>query len=153
MKLLKTALQIASDGISYLSNEGSWSMKEHERVVVDAVLSQLDSIHENHFYSQLERPFFIERSNKGRINIFRPYGDVLDISELFPDFSDTLYSVHFYVEKSRNKANVSFYKGNLFSVEFQKPYSFFQDAKLKVESVIRGYSDDSFTRTIDSYEH
>jgi len=101
---------------------------------------------------QLAQRYFIERSNN-RINRFSFYDPNDDLRVPDEAFSDLLIKVKFRVDGRRQTAHVTFYKGNLFSIEFKKPGKFYLGKNLEIGDVEIGKPSQSFTRAIDRLEH
>jgi hypothetical protein len=136
----------------FVSGDGSWKLRSHERAVLDAAIAHLTSDAKKIVAEQLRQRYFIERTNK-RINLFRYYAtrDVLRIPD--PEFSDLLLRVQILVEAKKEFAHVIFYKGHLFSIEFKNLGRSYAHKELVVVDVVRGKTSQTYTRAIDRLEH
>lgn len=139
--------------ITYLSGEGSWRLREHEKVVLNAAINILSESHRQLVEQQLKEKFFIERIPDGRINVFRfywskPYLKIEDV-----EFDDLLLQVHITVNGRKQIAHVVFYRGYLFSIEMKNPGNFYKGTGLAIEKVLKGKSSQSYTEAIDRLEH
>lgn len=139
--------------LSYVFGEGSWSIKAHEKSVLNAALGELDEDARELAGRQLARSFFVERTSGGRINIIRFYDPVAELRLPSDDFSDLLVKVKVKVDGRQQTAHVTFYKGLLFSVEFRKPGKFYAGKELETVDVSIGKPSQSYTHGIDRLEH
>ena len=139
--------------LSYVFGEGSWSFRAHEKLVLDAVLEDLDTSAREVVARQLEQSYFVERASRGRINVIRFYDPAAGPRIPIDDFSDRLVMVKVTVDGRQQTAHVTFYKGLLFSVEFKKPGKFYADKELKTGGVSIGKPGQSYTQRIDRLEH
>ena len=151
--MLRTLLRRLLHMLTYLSGEGSWELHSHEKIVLDAVVDHLDERLRRLIREQLEQSFFVERIPDGRINVFRFYrmNDELVVPDA--EFDDLLFRIHLMVNGRKQIAHVTFYKGQVFSVEMKKRGRFYKGADLKVEQVTLGNPKQTYTRAIDRLEH
>lgn len=150
---LKELVRRVNHFLTYLFGEGSWSIKEHEKLVLDAALGELDANAREFAGRQLERSYFVERTSSGRINVIRFYGPAAELRIPDEDFSDLLVKVKVGVDGRQQTAHVTFYKGLLFSIEFKKPGKFYSGKNLEISGVSIGKPSQSYTQGIDRLEH
>lgn len=150
---LKELFRRVNHLLTFLFGEGSWSIKEHERLILDAALGELDANVRELAGRQLEQSYFVERASHGRINVIRFYDPAAALRIPGDDFSDLLVQVKVNVDKRQQTAHVTFYKGLLFSVEFKKPGKFYAGKNLETGSVSIGQPSQSYTQGIDRLEH
>lgn len=156
MLLLEKMSQVARrcmDALTFIFGEGSWSLKAHELEVLNAALSILDEKARTLVEKQLDQGYFVERVPDGRINVFRFYDAIHDLRLPSPEFSDLLVSVKFIVDGARETAHVTFYKGQIFSIEFKKPGKFYVGKNIEIGDSEIGESGQSYTHEIDQSEH
>ncbi len=139
--------------ITYLSGEGSWRLREHEKIILNAVISKLSENHRKLVEQQLKEKFFIERIPDGRINVFRFYQPKPDLKIEDEEFDDLLFKVYIIVNGKKQISHVVFYRGYLFSIEMKKPGKFYRGEDLAIEKVLKGKSSQSYTEAIDRLEH
>ena len=139
--------------LTFLSGEGSWTLRRHERIVLDAVLARLSETDAIAVRHQLASPYFVERIPDGRINILRHYRGPTGSTFASEAFDDCLFKVRIAVDGNMLEAHVVFYKRRLFSIEFNKEGGFFRDKAIRVDSVRRGRAAQSYTAAIDRLEH
>lgn len=139
--------------ITYLSGEGSWRLREHEKIILNAVISKLSENHRKLVEQQLKEKFFIERIPDGRINVFRFYRPKPDLKIEDAEFDDLLFKVHIIINGKKQISHVVFYRGYLFSIEMKKPGKFYKGEDLAIEKVLKGKSSQSYTEAIDRLEH
>lgn len=136
----------------FVFGTGSWMLKSHEAQIIDAVLDQIDQADALKVRAQLKTQYFIDRTNKRIVTIHfddRPN----ELSLESQAFLDCLYVVNLLVNGTPQKAQVTFYRGFLFSVELRKPEEFNDSAKIEVVKILRGRAKDSLTAAIDRQEH
>ena len=145
-------LGFAWDFVSYVFRQGSWWINEHEKVVLNAAMQSLRDDDRDAIKRQISSSFFVERIPDGRINIFRFYfpGD-LSVAKGLGE--DELFRVRIDVQGAVEVANVCFYRGRLFSIEFKHPGRFYKDKLLSVINIEKGSLSDSYTNEIDREEH
>lgn len=139
--------------ITYLSGEGSWRLREHEKAVLNAAIDILSERHRQLVEQQLKEKFFIERIPDGRINVLRFYRPKPELKVEGVEFDDLLFRVHIIVNGRKQISHVVFYRGYLFSIEMKNPGKFYEGNSLAVEKVLKGKSSQSYTEAIDRLEH
>ena len=141
------------DILSYLWREGDWRLRPLHQAVINRLLTCLDSSTSSKIRSQLEQKYFMQFIPEGRINtfFFKNLSDDLLISD--PAFQDCLFKVEVFADGRKQRAQVTFYKGRIFSVEFKKPHKFFVGKDIKIGSVTLGKPKDTFTAVIDRAAH
>ena len=139
--------------LTFVCGEGSWSIKAHEKLVLDAALGELDGNARALLIWQLEQSFFVERASGGRINIIRFYDPAAGLRVPGDDFANLLAKVKVKVDGRQQTAHVTFYKGLLFSIEFKKPGKFYAGKDLVADDVLIGKPSQSYTQGIDRLEH
>jgi hypothetical protein len=139
--------------ITFISGEGSWGLKKHEIIILDAVIEILDQQKKILVSKQLKQSFFVERIPDGRINVFRFYykPDELKINSF--EFNDLLFRVYISVDNERQVAFVTFYKGYIFSLELKNPSKYYYAKSINTYDVETGRSSESYTIEIDKEEH
>jgi hypothetical protein len=102
--------------------------------------------------NQIDSRFRIDRSNP-RMNVIAvgQFPSALKIP--LPSFEDALFRVRLTVNGRRETANVTFYKGFVFSVETKQYRKFYKDKEVEVTDVAEGKPKQSITRAIDRREH
>jgi hypothetical protein len=138
--------------VHYVSGGGTWSLREHENQIIEAVVCALPPDKSMAVRRQLEQGFFVERSG-GRINILRYYENDPSLAIDSVQFKDCLFNVTIEVDGEDQTAHVSFYKGWLFSVEFKKPRKYYAGKQFVIRLVAEGRPQESFTRSIDRLVH
>lgn len=143
------------DFLHYLCCDGSWTLFEHEKALISAVLDYLDEPFASLVKSQLEKSYFIERMN-GRICVFRFYaGYIKDHQHRIKDaaFEDLLLKVSVNVDGKKETMHVTFYEGYLFSMEFKQPSGSYRNKSVQIQQVKLGKSKETYTIEIDREEH
>ncbi|MEM9631811.1 MAG: hypothetical protein AAGA50_10830 [Pseudomonadota bacterium] len=138
--------------LTFLSGEGSWSLRPVEAQLIKAALDHIDEADGKLLASQLSESFFVERINP-RIVVLRFYKIGSDQVVCSPDFEDKLIRVHFVADGKRQVSNVCVFEGVIFSVEMKDPRLLRKAKQLTVEKVVAGTPKQSLTRVIDRSEH
>jgi hypothetical protein len=124
----------------------------HEKKILSGVVETLDVEPKRLCQLQLAEDLYIERSHP-RINIIRLYEESHLLRIIGGEFEDALFKVRLAVENMKEAANVTFYRGFIFSIETKRPRKFYKDKTVAVLGVEVGAPDNSFTRAIDRLEH
>jgi hypothetical protein len=137
----------------YLWGQGDWKLRPLHQQVIDKLLAYLDHGQSDKIRSQLEQKYFMQFIPEGRINtfFFNNLPDTLLISH--PGFQDGLFKIEVFVDGRKQHAQITFYKGRIFSVEFKKPHKFFTGKDIEIGSVTSGQPKNTFTAAIDRAEH
>lgn len=128
------------------------SFLPHEVKIIYAVADLLSLDAQTKLRAQLSSRFFIDRSN--------PHMNVISIGQ-FPEtlgisgkgFRDCLFTVNNRVNGRVSKANVTFYRKFLFSVETRLPRRQLLGQEVDIISVIRGTPRETLSSAIDRSEH
>ncbi|MET1415692.1 hypothetical protein ABVF61_25705 [Roseibium sp. HPY-6] len=143
-----------SDGLRFLSFEGSWSLKPHEALTLNAALAWLPGDLENTARKQIAQRFFVERMSGGRVPCFRYYRMDPGLKIEGPLGSgDHFINVVLKIGRRRLNAKCVLHDGVVFGLEFPKPGSFFKNADIEVGSVSCDETAFSYTAVLDRAEH
>lgn len=135
-----------------VTGEGSWSLRPYETAVIKAVLGSLEVDIRQKIEKQLRKSYFVERTNK-HVNVIRFY-DMEDHLRVFEhEVQDSLFKVSTRLEGKVYDANVTFYKGLIFSVETKKAGGFYVGKGFDVINVKKGSPSHTVTKAIDRLEH
>jgi hypothetical protein len=139
--------------LCYLWGEGDWKLRDLHRQIIDKLMTQLEARVSDKIKSQLGHKYFIQFIPEGRINTF--FFDKLPNDLLISDsgFQDCLFKVEVFADGRKQQAQVTFYKGRIFSMELKKPHKFFVGKDIKIGSVTLGKPKDTFTAVIDRAAH
>lgn len=139
--------------IKHLSGEGGWHFYRHEKDVIEKALSIFSVDVACAVNNKIKEGIFVDRMLSGKICVIRYYGE--KDSHLIKNkiFDDLLVKVRLVVGGSSDVANVIFYRGSLFSVEFKNPSSFYIKNDVEICSAMLGNPKDSYTEAIDRQEH
>jgi hypothetical protein len=143
----------AWDALHYLSGNGSWTLSEHERLIVNAAIRHFPEDVQRLLEAQLHQRYFVERMSQGRFNVLRLYDDNSELRIQDPRFGDMLVVVRLSVDGNERDAHVVFLRGHLFSVEFRDKSSFYANRSVEVRDVKVGSPKQTYTRAIDRLEH
>jgi hypothetical protein len=138
----------------FLFGQGSWSLKNHEKIVLDAALNALEPNIRSIMEKQLSQDYFVDRISPGkRIVTFRFYEKDKSLIINDKEYSDLLLKVEIIIDGKKQTAHATFYNGYIYGLEFKKPYKFYKDKEINVGGVKIGKSGDTYTRVIDRAEH
>ncbi|WP_299484100.1 hypothetical protein [uncultured Roseibium sp.] len=147
-------LSYLADGLRFLSFEGSWSLKPHEALTLNAALEWLAGDLESVARAQLAQRYFVERMSNGRIPCFRYYRMDPGLKFAGPLGSgDHFINVVQKVERRNLTAKCVLHDGVVFGLEFPKPGNFFKNADIEVVSVSCDETAFSYTDALDRAEH
>ena len=139
-------------GVQYLFDGGSWKLKLHEKIIIDAVVQSIESNVRSLIYKQLSLPLFVERSNPRIIALhLKDWPDELRITA--PQFSDALYKVRLSVSGKRETANITFFNGFISTIETKNHWKTYQGKTLEILKVEESFSNQSMAIAIDRQEH
>jgi hypothetical protein len=152
MMTLQGALRRAWDFVYLISGSGSWRLRPHEQLVVDAAIEDLPADIRKTVRAQLEQAFFVERTSD-RIYVLRFYETRDELRIADPAFERRLVKIQLEFDGRTQNAHVTFHRGYLFSIEFEKPAKFYRRKKITVCGVRPGEPGESYTKAIDRLEH
>lgn len=141
-----------NDVLLFLFREGGRSLISIEKSVILSAAEWLGPKVLEKVKQQLEEKFFIERTNN-RVSVFRFVNRHERCALELPDFADRLVKVRLDVDGKPEVAQVTFYKGFIFSVEFKGPHKQYGKRDVRVIEVFEGKPSDSYTIEIDRSEH
>ena len=143
------------DLLYFLTGEGTWALRAHERIVLEAAITSLPHDAQQHFDALLKQRVFVQRSNRlvGRPRFYtKPYlRNHTSVDE--PTLSHQLLNVHVDVDGERQVAHVEFFHGRIDSIQFKKPASFYAGKTVCAADVSLGNPNLSHASAIDRKEH
>lgn len=145
--------RVFADFWRWLERDGSWGFRFPTGEIARHVAHTLTESDRRMLLAQFTRPFFQSWWSKGRINpifyYYLPEEDLLqgDI------YHESLFHVEINVEGKRQRANVNFYGGRLYSVELPKPIKFYKGKSVELGKVTQGSIRHSIARAINRLEH
>jgi hypothetical protein len=145
-------LRKAWEAIYLISGEGSWKLTDYEKVLANAVLEALSDKTKSEVLKQLSASYFVERtSNRVSVIRFHKPESVNQIEDV--EFEDSLYKIYSEVDGKKYKANVTFYKRRIFSIESSRQRKFFKGKNVLPLKVQKTSPSQSLTVAIDRSEH
>ncbi|MCY4335244.1 MAG: hypothetical protein OXC60_11320 [Litoreibacter sp.] len=142
----------ANETVFVLFGEGSWRLRHHEQVILNAGINNCEPEAQRLLQQQLLRGFFIEKTNS-KINVLRFRDPLEEVRLSAPEFQDMWFRVALLVNGKREISNVNIYRGLIFSFETRSPKKVYRRADLKVLSVKIDDGAKSLTKAIDRAEH
>jgi hypothetical protein len=150
--MLQKLLSSVHFGVQLIFGASSRRLLKHEGQIFDAVVDSLPSNQKSLVKQQLAAKFLIDRSNP-RVN-FIPIGELPAILQILEKpLDDALFKVNFVIDGKKEIANVTFYRGFIFSVETKRHRKFYKDSEIIVIGVEPGKPSQSMTNAINRQEH
>lgn len=152
---VKSLMQLLGDLLYFLTGEGSWSLRPHERVVIEAVIDTLPEHAQVLLRFQLNGTTFVQRSHK---QICRPRfytAPYLQDRRAIEDgqYSHKVVDVQFDVDGVNQVANVEFFRGRVDSIQFKRPAAHYVGKSLRVTGTRPGKPTRTHAAAIDRREH
>lgn len=153
--VFESLIRLIWDLLYFLTGEGSWSLRPHESVVLEAAIDSLPEPSRALFHSRLKGTMFVQRSHK-QISWPRfytaPY--LSDPRTIRGDeLSEYVVDVKFDVDGVSQVANVDFFKGRLDTIQFKRPASYYAGKTLRVTDVRPGKPHLTHGAALDRLEH
>ncbi len=151
----KSLIHFLSDLLYFLSGVGSWSLRPHERAVIEAVIDTLPEHSQVVFRSQLNGTIFVQRSHK-QISWPRfytaPYLRDMRAIEV-KENALKVVDVQLDVDGVKQVANVEFFEGRVDTIQFRRPAAYYVGKRLSVTGTQPGKSNRTHGAAIDRLEH
>jgi hypothetical protein len=143
------------DLLFFLTGEGSWALRPHERIVLEAAIANLPDHAQKLMRPLLKQTVFVQRSHV-QVSYPRFYSTfyVQNRSAIEDEFFvQNVLSVQIDVDEERQSAQVEFFKGRISSIQFKKPAKFYAGKEVKAMSVKPIKPNLSHAAAIDRLEH
>lgn len=149
------AINVFFNFTEYLTGGGDWKLRPIQQQLLGAFLSGLEPEVCALVEQQLTQPFYMQFWHGGRISpfFFKDFNLPRELRIPDPEFADRLYKIEMFVDGRKQQAHVTFYRGRIFSLEFKKPFKFYEGKDVRFGAVTLGKPKQSFTETIDRQEH
>lgn len=153
--LIRRAFRSFSHLTEHLTGTGGWKVTPLQQQVLDAFLSTLVPDIRALLEQQLAQPFFMQFWYKGRISpfFFDNFRLPREIRLPCPEFEDRRYKVEMFVDGRKQYAHINFTSGRIYSIEFKKPFKFYEGKEVRFGKVTVGKSNQSLAAAIDRQEH
>lgn len=155
MRAVKALMHFLWDLLYFLTGEGSWRLRPHERVAIEAAVDCLPEQAQALLRSQLAGTMFVQRSHKqiSRPRFYtEPYcPDRRAIED--PEYSDKMIDVQIDVEGVKQMIHVDFLRARVDTIQFKRPAKFYVGKNLKVMGVRPGKRGRTHAEAIDRLEH
>ena len=152
--LLTRALKFPGDLIGHLCGEGDWHLSNTTKAIIEHFITTRNDNESALLKMQLSQPFFQAKWNGGRVNPIFYY--LFDEKTSLKDeeyHNESLFQIEISVDGKKQRSNIMFVGGRLFSVELPKPLKFYEGKSITFGDVKRGRTSQSITRAIDRLEH
>jgi hypothetical protein len=152
---VKSLIRLLWDLLYFLTGEGSWRFRPHERAVIEAVIDSVPDEFQEVLRSQLTGTMFIQRSHKqiSRPRFYTaPYLRDRRAVE-GGESSDKVMDVQLDVGAVSEVAQVEFFAGCVDSLQFKRPAAYYAGKRLKVTGTRLGEPKRSNASAIDRREH
>lgn len=152
---VKALTRFLGDLLYFLTGEGSWSLRPHERVVIEAVIDTLPEHAQALLHSQLNGTMFVQRSHK---QISRPRfytAPYLQDRRAIEggEYSHKVIDVLVDVDGVNEVAQVEFFRGRVDSIQFKRPAAYYVGKRLRVTGTRPGKPTRSHAAAVDRREH
>lgn len=142
------------DGLRFVCLEGSWRLRPHEAITLNAATDWLPADNAARARQQLSQRFFVERQADGRIPCFRYYREHAHNLLLAPFHTGTHFiNVRLHASNRKLTAKCVLHDGVVFGLEFSKPGGYFKGNRVEVISVSCDTDGFSYTDVMDRAEH
>lgn len=155
MGVLKSIFCLINDFLCFIFGEGSWRLRHHERIVLEAAISSLDEAIQIPLHAQLKQRMFIQRSHAQIIHPhfysswYIPNRNAIEDGDL----SHKLVVVQIDVAGKKQNAHVEFFRGRIDSIQLKQPGKYYLGKEIKVKDVKPGNPSLSHAAAIDRLEH
>lgn len=127
MDVIKPILNFLWDILFFITGEGSWNLRSHERIVLEAVIDQLDTPAQGILRSLLRQKMFIERANS---RVVRPRFYTAHYARLrmpIEYLGDEIkaYEVVIDVAGHNQRAHAVLFRGNIDSIQLASSKDFY----------------------------
>ena len=153
--VVKSLFGLVRDIEFYLFGEGTWSLRPHERIVIEAAIDILPERSQVLLRSQLKETTFVQRSHK---QICRPrfytapyLQDRRAVEDV--EYSKKIIDVQLDVDGVNEVAQVEFFAGRVDSIQFKRPAAYYVGKRLRVTGTRLGKLARSHAAAIDRREH
>jgi hypothetical protein len=138
-----------------LTGSGAYRIIPLHRQLLDTFLSAVEPDVRAMLEKQLVQPFYMQFWHGGRISPFFFDHFLLprEIRLPCPEFEEKLYKVEMFINGRKQHANVVFYHGRIHTIEFKKPFKFYEGKYIRFGAVTVGNPEQSMTVAIDRSEH
>ena len=152
---VKALIRFLWDLLYFLTGEGGWSLRPHERAVIDAVIDTLPERSQVLLRSQVSGIKFVQRSHK---QICRPRfytAPYLQDRRAIEggEYSEMVVDVQLDVDGVSEVAQVEFFGGRVDSIQFKRPAAYYVGKGLRVTGTRPGKPSRSHAAAIDRREH
>lgn len=155
MSAVKALILFLWDLLYFLTGEGSWSLRPHERIVIEAAIDFLPEHAQALLRSQLKQTTFVQRSHKQicwpRFYLSPYLQDRRAIEDA--DYSEKIIDVQVDVDGVKEVAHVEFFRGRVDTIQFKRPAAYYAGKKLRVIGTRTGKLTRSHAAAIDRREH
>lgn len=143
------------DLLYFLTGEGSWVLRPHERIVLEAAVASLPNDKQIILRTQLGQKMFVQRSH-GQICRPRFYSAFYVRNKKTTeddDLSNKVINIQISVDGENQNAQVEFFQGRIDSIQFKRPSKFYIGKEVKVIGVKLGNTSLTHAAAIDRCEH
>lgn len=155
MGVVKAIFNFLWDLLYFLTGEGGWKLRPHERVVLEAAISSFSDDIQMQLFNQIRQLMFIQRSNS---HISRPrfYTTFYVKDRTFianEELSHMIINIQISVDGEKQNSQVEFFQGRIDSIQFKQPGKFYFGKAVSVTGIKHGKLNLSHAAAIDRCEH
>jgi len=153
--VVKAILNFLWDLLYFLTGEGSWKLRPHERVVLDAAISSFSDDIQMQLLTQIKQLMFIQRSHS---QIIRPrFYSIFYVKDQAKieneELAHMILNVQISVDGEKQNSHVEFFQGRIDSIQFKQPGKFYMGKAVSVIGIKIGKLNFSHAAAIDRCEH
>jgi hypothetical protein len=125
--VIKPLFNFTWDMLYFITGEGRWRLRPHEKIVLEAVIDNLNTSAQGILRSLLRQKMFIQKSNSRivRPRFYTAYYSRLHMPIDYLDKQNKVYEVVLDVAGHRQRAHVEFFRGEIDSVQFPNDGDFY----------------------------
>lgn len=155
ISLIGRAFRSFENFTEVLTGSGAWKLRPLQQQLIDTFLPALDLDIRDLLEQQLAQPFFMQFWHKGRVSpfFFKNFRLPREIRLPCPEFQDCLYKIEMFVDGQKQQAHIVFTSGRIYSIEFKKPFKFYEGKEIRFGVVTLGKEKHSLAVAIDRQEH
>lgn len=153
--VIKPLFNFLWDMLYFITGEGSWKLRPHEQIVLEAVIDHLDVQAQSVLRSLLRQKMFIQRSNSRivRPRFYNPYYARLHLPIDCLHKKTNVYEVTINVAGHQQRAHVEFFCGEIDSIQFPSHRGYYSEKNVRAVKVSEADPCVTNAAEIDRDEH
>jgi hypothetical protein len=151
--LILLPLRLANQGLSVLWGQGSWSLRDYERRLIDVAAAELSAGNKAILVRQLAESYYVERLHQERMtNIHFRWRD--EVAPMDLPAAYRLAKIRLTSGKRAVTVSVEAHRGRIFGLHYNKPPRPLVAGDFDLGAItFGGVPDDRIAQAIDAQEH